>query len=89
MQAPLYVRPLTDAERGHLAAGLRSTDVFVLRRCQAVLAGGRGEQVPRIAAMPGCDQQTVRIVVCPLPVKSPWLNPIEPRPSRCRDAARR
>jgi hypothetical protein len=21
----------------------------------------------------------VRIVVCPLPVKSPWLNPIEPK----------
>ena len=60
MRPPLYVRPLTDAERGHLEAGLRSTDAFVLRRCQAVLASARGEQVPRIAAVLGCDQQTVR-----------------------------
>jgi transposase len=60
MQPPLYVRPLTDAERGHLEAGLRSTDVMVLRRCQAVLASARGEPVPRIALVLGCDQQTVR-----------------------------
>src|SRR5579884_2630429 len=60
MQRLLYVRPLTDAERGHLEAGLRSTDAFVLRRCQAVLASARGEPVPRIAALLGCDQQTVR-----------------------------
>jgi hypothetical protein len=25
------------------------------------------------------DQQPVRLIVCPLPIKSPWLNPIEPR----------
>jgi hypothetical protein len=24
-------------------------------------------------------QQPVRLIVCPLPIKSPWLNPIEPR----------
>jgi transposase len=60
MQPPLYVRPLTDAERGSLEAGLRSADAFVLRRCQAVLASARGEPVPRIAAVLGCDQQTVR-----------------------------
>src|SRR5262245_31290499 len=60
MKPPLCVRPLTDAERGHLEAGLRSADVFVLRRCQAVLASARGEPVPRIAAVLGCDQQTVR-----------------------------
>lgn len=60
MQPPLYVRPLTDAERGALEAGLRSSDAFVLRRCQAVLASARGEPAPRIAAVLGCDQQTVR-----------------------------
>lgn len=63
MKPPLYVRPLSDAERGHLTAGLRSTDVFVLRRCQAVLASARGEPVPRIALLLGCDQQTVRNAV--------------------------
>jgi hypothetical protein len=31
----------------------------------------------------------VQIVLCPLPVESPWLNPIEPRPNQCRDAAKR
>jgi transposase len=60
MRPPLYVRPLTDAERGHLEAGLRSTDVCLLRRCQAVLASARGEPVPRIAAILGCDRQTIR-----------------------------
>jgi transposase len=60
MKPPLYVRPLTDVERGHLESGLRSTDVFVLRRCQAVLASARRESVPRIALLLGCDQQTVR-----------------------------
>ena len=31
--------------------------------------------------------QGVRLLVSFLPVKSPWLNPIEPRPSHCRNAA--
>src|ERR671910_143277 len=63
MQARLSVRPLTDAERGHLEAGLRAPGVCVLRRCQAVLASARGEQVPRIATTLGCNQQTVRNAV--------------------------
>jgi transposase len=53
------VRPLTDAERQALTAGLRSSDAFVLRRCQILLASARGERVPRIAAQLGCDDQTV------------------------------
>jgi transposase len=60
MGAPLFVRPLTDAERGQLTAGLRSSDAFVLRRCQIVLASARGERVPRIAGRLGCDEETVR-----------------------------
>jgi hypothetical protein len=35
---PKFVRPLEDAEREALAAGLRSSDAFVLRRCQILLA---------------------------------------------------
>jgi transposase len=54
------VRPLTDAEREHLAAGLRSSDAFVLRRCQILLASARGERAPEIARQLGCDDQTVR-----------------------------
>ena len=53
------VRPLTDAERQALTAGLRSPDAFVLRRCQILLASARGERAPRIAVQVGCDDQTV------------------------------
>jgi transposase len=54
------VRPLEGAEREALAAGLRSSDAFVLRRCQILLASARGERAPAIAAQLGCDDQTVR-----------------------------
>jgi len=60
MRHPIFVRPLTDAERQALEAGLRSSDAFRLRRCQILLASARGDQVPRIARALGCDQQTVR-----------------------------
>jgi transposase len=60
MKRPIFVRPLTDAERQHLEAGLRSSDAFVLRRCQIILASARGEWAPHIAHQLGCDDQTVR-----------------------------
>ena len=60
MRAPIFVRPLSDGERNQLEAGLRSSDAFVLRRCQVVLASARGERAPRIAWNVGCDGQTVR-----------------------------
>jgi transposase len=63
MRPPIFVRPLTDAERAQLTGGLRSADAFVLRRCQIVLASARGERAPRIAAALGCDDQTVRNVI--------------------------
>jgi transposase len=53
------VRPLTDAERAAVAAGLRASDAFTLRRAQIVLASARGERAPRIAEQLGCDDQTV------------------------------
>src|SRR5258708_27169964 len=59
MRPPIFVRPLTDAERQALTAGLRSPDAFVLRRRQILLASARGERAPRIAAQLGCDDQTV------------------------------
>src|SRR3712207_8321730 len=60
MRAPILVRPLMDAERETLEAGLRSSDTFVLRRCQLLLASARGERVPRIAVLLGCSEQGVR-----------------------------
>jgi hypothetical protein len=63
MRPPILVRPLTDAERTAVTAGLRSKDTFVLRRCQILrqilLASARGERAPRIAEQVGCDDQTV------------------------------
>jgi transposase len=60
MKPPVYVRPLTDAERDALKAALRSSDAFPLRRSQILLASARGETPPAIARQLGCASQTVR-----------------------------
>ena len=46
-----------------MEGGLRSTDAFLVRRCQIVLASEYGAGVPRIARQVGCSDQTVRNVV--------------------------
>ncbi len=63
MRTPIFIRPLTDEERQQIQAGLRSSDAFVLRRCQIVLASARGERASAIAKQLGCDDQTVRNVI--------------------------
>src|SRR5215208_2044954 len=63
MRPPILVRPLTDLERERLEAGLRAQDLYEGRRCQILLASARGEWVPRIAEMLGCNDQTVRNVL--------------------------
>ena len=60
MRPPLYVRPLTDAERDAVELGLRSSDAFTLRRSQILAASARGEHAPRIARSLSCNEQTVR-----------------------------
>ena len=60
MRRPIFVRLLSDAERDALEEGLRSSDAFVLRRCQILLASSRGENAYRIARSLGCDPQTAR-----------------------------
>jgi transposase len=60
MKRPIYVRPLTDAERKTLKAGLRSPDAFTLRRCQILLASDAGKNAYQIARNLGCNPQTVR-----------------------------
>ena len=60
MKAPIFVCTLSKEEREALEAGLRSSDAFVLRRCQILLASARGEPPPRIAENLGCGSQTVR-----------------------------
>ncbi|MGO8946528.1 MAG: helix-turn-helix domain-containing protein [Ktedonobacterales bacterium] len=63
MKAPIFIRPLSDDERRQIKAGLHSSDSFVLRRCQIVLASERGERAPAIARQLGCNGQTVRNVI--------------------------
>lgn len=63
MRRPVFVRTLTDDERRHLEMGLRSSDAFVLRRCQIVLASARGQRAPAIATTVGCNDETVRDVI--------------------------
>ena len=60
MKRPIFVRPLSDAERKTLQAGLRSPDAFTLRRCQILLASADGQNAYQIARNLGCNPQTVR-----------------------------
>ena len=60
MKRPIFVRPLTDAERDAVEMGLRSSDAFTLRRSQILAASARGESVPGIARSLSCNEQTVR-----------------------------
>jgi transposase len=71
MKRPVYVRPVTDAERAQLVAGLRSSDAFVHRRSQILLASARGEQAPAIARPLGCDAQTVRNAITAFNTRGP------------------
>ena len=92
MKQPVYVRPVTDAERAQLVAGLRSSDAFVHRRSQILLASARGEQAPQIARHLGCDAQPVRNAIVAFNARGPAaLRRGSSRPHRCHvafDAAR-
>jgi transposase len=59
----MFVRAPTLEERDQLQAGLRSTDGFVLRRCQIVLASSQGQTPAQIAASVGRTPQGVRNVI--------------------------
>jgi transposase len=60
MRKPIHIRSLTAGEQQTLQEGLRSSDAFVLRRCQILLASARGQTARVIAESLGCDDQTVR-----------------------------
>jgi transposase len=63
MRRPIFVRELTETERQQLNAGLHSSDAFVLRRSQVILASARKEWASDIARNVGCDDQTVRNII--------------------------
>src|SRR5579859_6890007 len=60
MQAPLFLRELTDKEREALEAGRRSSQGFTVRRSQMLLASAQGQTTTTIAHQIGCNDQTVR-----------------------------
>jgi transposase len=81
------VRPLSAAERQSLEAGLRSSDAFVLRRCQILLASARGQRAIQIAQALGCDDQTVREVIHGFTARGlAVLRPGSKRPKTIRSA---
>src|SRR5579884_3922089 len=63
MKTPIFIRALSEDEQRQIQAGLRSSDAFVLRRCQILLASSRRQRAPEIARQLGCDDQTVRNVI--------------------------
>src|SRR5215216_3521619 len=60
MKTPIFVRSLSEKERGEVEDSLRSKDAFTMRRAQILLASCRGEHAPKIARNLGCAPQTVR-----------------------------
>ena len=87
MKPLIYVRPLSDAERQDLEAGLRSADAFVMRRCQILLASADHRQVPEIARMLHCSEQTVRNAIHAFNVQGcTCLRPGSSRPHRIQAA---
>lgn len=59
MRHPIFVRDLTEEERAALEHGLRSSDAFVLRRCQILLTSAQGVRAPQIARQLNWNNQTV------------------------------
>ncbi len=60
MKPCIFIRDLSEEEQKSLTAGLRSSDAFVLRRSQILLASARGDTARSIAKALSCDEQTVR-----------------------------
>jgi len=63
MSAKLYVRSFTNEEKQAIAAGLKSSDSFVLRRSQVLLFSSEGFSLAEIAAKTGYSHESVRLVI--------------------------
>jgi Winged helix-turn helix len=63
MRKPIYIRVLTEGAQQTLQEGLRSSNAFVWRRCQSLLASARGQTARVLGETLGCDDQTVRNVL--------------------------
>ncbi len=83
MKPPIFVRTLSKHERQELEAALRSSDAFVLRRAQILLASSQGQRPPRIAQNLRCGQQTVRNAIHDFDERG--LGALTPRSSRPKE----
>jgi transposase len=80
MQAPLFVRPLTEKEQAELEASRRSSLGFTVRRSQMVLLSAQGQSTPTIARLIGCSDQTVRNAIADFHERG--LAALQPKSSR-------
>ena len=80
MQAPLFVRPLTEQEQAELEAGRRSPQGFTVRRSQMLLASAQGKSTTTIARLIGCSDQTVRNAISDFHERG--LAALQPKSSR-------
>src|SRR5262245_2293869 len=60
MKPPLFVRPLSEAERVVLRRRRRRAAAFTRRRCQMLLQSEQRQRPSQIAAALGCSAQAVR-----------------------------
>ena len=63
MRAKRYVRTFTETERAAIESGLKSKDIFVLRRSQMLLLSSEGFSTAEIAAKVGYHRESVRQVI--------------------------
>ena len=63
MKRPLHARPLTQSEQFSLQSGLRSSDAFVVRRCQIILASSHHQSVEQISKNWGGSRQGIRNIL--------------------------
>jgi len=80
MQAPLFVRPLTEQEQAELEAGRRSPQGFTVRRSQMLLESRQGKSTTTIARLIGCSDQTVRNAIADFHARG--LAALQPKTSR-------
>lgn len=80
MRKPLFIRPLSDDERAVVQASLRSSDAFVLRRCQIILASSNGLHAQQMADQVHCDDEPVRRAIKAF--NTDGLSALQPRSSR-------
>ena len=63
MKSRISIQKISDEEREKIERGLQSSEAFVMRRCQILLASDRGESIKTIAEQLGCSLELPRVVI--------------------------